>query len=147
VGKHSKALRRAQAATNQPSSTFQITAHAAHFSGPLPPPEILVKYNEALPGCAERIIAMAETQSKHRQSLESKVIESKCNAEKNGPIYGFIICMTAIIGGIFLIYTGKSPEGLASIGGSLAGLVAVFVYGKRKQAQELRDKAQSIIPR
>ena len=41
-----------------------------HYSGPLPPPEMLVQYNGAFPGCAERIVAMAERQSQHRQDLE-----------------------------------------------------------------------------
>src|SRR5258708_6290391 len=41
-----------------------------HYSGPLPPPEMLVGYNDAFPGCAERIVAMAERQSQHRQDME-----------------------------------------------------------------------------
>ena len=152
MGKHAKALRlarqQAQAAQAlQPPTGFQITAQAAHFSGPLPPPEILAKYNDALPGAAERIIAMAENQSRHRQSLETRVIDANCSAQKTGPIYGFVVCMTAILGGIYLIHSGKSPEGLASILGSLGGLVAVFIYGRRKQTKELKEKADAIVPR
>jgi uncharacterized membrane protein len=30
------------------------------FSGPLPSPEVLARYNDALPGGAERIVALAE---------------------------------------------------------------------------------------
>jgi uncharacterized membrane protein len=35
---------------------------ATRFSGPLPPPEALAKYNDILPGAADRIITMAEHQ-------------------------------------------------------------------------------------
>jgi uncharacterized membrane protein len=56
---------------NQPQAQFQIRAMGTHFSGPLPPPEILAKYNDALPNGAERIVAMAEGQMKHRQALEN----------------------------------------------------------------------------
>jgi len=52
------------------------TTTAETFSGPLPHPQILEKYNEVVPDAAERIIAMAENQSKHRQELETKAIES-----------------------------------------------------------------------
>jgi uncharacterized membrane protein len=125
---------------------FQITAHAAHFSGPLPPPEILIKYNEAVPGGAERIIAMAERQSEHRQELEKKVIETNCATQRTGPVYGFIICMTAILGGIYLIRVGKSPEGLGSIIAALVSLATVFIVGRVKQQKELREKAESVLP-
>lgn len=45
-----------------------------HFQGPLPPPQALVQYKAALPGCAERIVSMAKEQAAHRRALESRVI-------------------------------------------------------------------------
>ncbi|MXY23205.1 MAG: DUF2335 domain-containing protein [Acidobacteria bacterium] len=42
------------------------------FQGPLPPPGLLAKYNEAFPDCAERIVAMTEQQAAHRHALESR---------------------------------------------------------------------------
>jgi uncharacterized membrane protein len=115
-----------------------------HFSGPLPPPELLIKYNDAIPGGAERILAMAESQSQHRQVLEKKVIEANCSAQRNGSILGFLICIAAIASGTFLIYTGKSAEGLVPIIGALGGLVAVFVIGKNQQKKELDQKTTAI---
>ena len=58
---------------------------------------------------------------------------------------GFIICMTAIGGGIFLIQSGKGAAGLASIITALASLAVVFVYGRTKQKQELKEQ-QSTLP-
>jgi uncharacterized membrane protein len=57
-----------------------------HFSGPLPPPEILAQYNEIVPGAAERILKMAEEQSAHRRGLEDKTIRRNWMkvAEDNG---------------------------------------------------------------
>ena len=46
------------------------------FSGPFPHPDILKKFNDVVPGSAERIIKMAEDQSAHRKELENKVIAS-----------------------------------------------------------------------
>ena len=48
--------------------------------------------------------------------------------------------LTAIIGGGVLIALGKDTTGLTAIVGTLAGLVTVFVYGRRKDAEERREK-------
>ncbi len=134
-------LRRRLAQQNRPTGTFQITASGVQYSGPLPHPDILIKYNEALPGAADRIIAMAEKQSDHRQTLEAAVVASNCHAQKSGPIYGFIICMSAIIGGTYLVAIGKQATGLAAIITALASLAVVFIYGKTKQQEELKRKS------
>jgi len=115
------------------------------FSGPLPHPDILVKYNEAHPGAADRIIAMAEKQAAHRQELESRVISTSCQNAKRGPIYGFVICMTAISGGIYLIQSGKGAAGLTAIITALVSLAVVFVYGRTKQKQELKEQSTAAV--
>lgn len=110
------------------------------FQGPLPPPSFLAKYNEAFSGCAERIAAMTEQQLTHRHALESRAIDGKLSAERRGQALGFILALTAIIGGGVLIALGKDTTGLTAIVGTLAGLVTVFVYGRRKDAEERREK-------
>jgi uncharacterized membrane protein len=55
--------------------TSQTIKTAASFSGPLPPPSILGKYNDILPNGAERIMKMAENQSTHRIELEKLAIK------------------------------------------------------------------------
>jgi uncharacterized membrane protein len=138
-------LRRRLARQDQKQGTFQITASGIQFSGPIPHPDILVKYNDAHPGAADRIIAMAEKQAAHRQELERTVVNTNCLTAKRGPIYGFIICMTAIGGGVYLIELGKSAAGLASIIGALASLSIVFIYGRTKQQQELKQKSEALL--
>ncbi|HZL48592.1 MAG TPA: DUF2335 domain-containing protein [Solirubrobacteraceae bacterium] len=89
------------------------------FSGPLPPPEMLARYNDALPDGADRIVKMAEDQSAHRRTIESR-----------GQIFGFTLALVAIVGGIALIADGKSAEGLVPLVSALAGLVGLFIYGE-----------------
>lgn len=45
------------------------------FSGPLPSPEILQQYNNVIEDGAERVVKMAENQSKHRMQLENFAIK------------------------------------------------------------------------
>jgi uncharacterized membrane protein len=117
---------------------------AATFSGPLPPPEALDRYNQILPGAAERIIAMAESQHTHRQELEKRVIASNVSAQRLGTVLGFIVAMTAIVGGIWLIHDGKSTAGLTSVLTALGSLVGVFVYSKHEQQKDLVKKTETL---
>ena len=89
-----RGLTTSQSADSQ-SAEVRIQA-AMRYSGPLPPPEALERYNQILPGAAERIIAMAESQHAHRQGLEKHVIESNVSAQRLGTILGFVVAMTAI---------------------------------------------------
>ena len=114
------------------------------FSGPLPPPELLERYNQVLPGAAERIIAMAEKQQEHRQTIERNVIFGNTASQTRGNYLGFIVCMTAILGGIWLIYLGRETIGLAAVIAPITGLVAIFVVSKYQQKKELDAKASSL---
>jgi uncharacterized membrane protein len=115
------------------------------FSGPLPPPEALARYNDVVPGAAGRIIAMAEKQQEHRQELEQRVVFSNAETQKHGLHLGFVIAMTAILGGIWLISIGKETTGLVAIVTAIASLVGVFVYGKSEQKKELEKKSQAMV--
>ncbi len=124
------------------SGTMQasLTLQASRFSGPLPPPEILGHYNQIHPGAAERIICMAEQQGEHRRHLEKVAIEANAFSEKLGPILGFILAMTVVVGGIWLISKGLKTEGLVAVLSAVAAPVGVFVYGKNQQKKELESK-------
>jgi uncharacterized membrane protein len=108
---------------------------------------MLVKYNDAFPGAAERIVAMAERQSTHREEIETVVVTAAARSQTRGSWFAFIISMTAILGGVYLIKLGKSGEGLTAIITSLAALAAVFIYGKKKEKKELDEKADALAKR
>ena len=123
---------------------MRIQAEMHQWSGPLPQPEALERYNQILPGAAERILSMAETQHEHRLTIETNVIDSGVAAQKLGTILGFVIVMTVVIGGMFLIFEGKSTAGLAAVISSLTALVGVFVYSKREQQKDLANKTKNL---
>jgi uncharacterized membrane protein len=50
---------------------LQVNAQAISFSGPLPPPELLRKYDDLHPGLAERIIVMAEKEAEHKKMIDA----------------------------------------------------------------------------
>jgi|SRR5579884_2775204 len=90
------------------------------FAGPLPPPQILRSYEQICRGAADRILKMAEEQSKHRQTLEKSVVAASISSERFGMFSAFFITLVLIIGGIVLIVLGKSvPSGVV-------GFFAIF---------------------
>lgn len=110
----------------------------AGFTGPLPPPEMLAQYDAVISGGADRIVSMAEDQSSHRRRMESR-----------GQMFGFLLALIAILGGIGLILDGKSVAGLVPLIGAMGGLAGVFVYGEIRARQARRidtDQTSQAMP-
>jgi uncharacterized membrane protein len=98
-----------------------------HFSGPLPPPAVLKQYDDVAPGAAERIIKKFESQTAHRIKLETMVVLSGFIKEVGGLVCGFVIAMTAIIGGIYTVLQGHPFLGGSLSFAGLAALVGAFL--------------------
>lgn len=112
------------------------------FSGPLPPPEILKEYNEIVPGSAQTFVDVFTEQARHRMNLEQTHLRSDRRRSWGGLIAGFIIAMTALCGGILLVYLDHDAAG-ATIGTTgLGGLVGTFIYGAKSQRTERIEKAR-----
>lgn len=110
------------------------------FSGPLPHPDVLRKFEEVVPGAAERIIKMAEEQSAHRKDLEQKVISSDIARSKWGQILGFVIAISGlIVSAVISIYGNAIAGGIIGVG-TLASLVGVFMYGSTTRSKEREVK-------
>jgi len=125
-------------------TTAEIQISSSQFSGPLPPPELLKGYNEAFAGCAERVVAMAEAQSRHRQALENRVVNSNCANETRAQWFAFILALVIIGGGVYLLATGKSVQGFSAIILAVASLAGALVYGRSEQRKERSRKLQAL---
>ena len=121
-------------------SENDLEIRAQHFQGPIPPPNILSRYEEIVPGAAERIISMAEKQGEHRRNLEVKVIDKDSGRASRGQVFAFIIAMTIIIGGFTMIWKGKNLEGMTSIITAVTALVGIFIYGKINKNKRLSNR-------
>jgi uncharacterized membrane protein len=117
---------------------------AAFFAGPIPPPEILARYNDVVPNGAERILAMAERQSSHRESIETRIVDGNLKIQAQGNTRAFILALVIISGGIYLMATGQSGWGFAAIISSIASLVSVFAIAKSEQKKERLDKSTAL---
>ncbi len=112
--------------------------------GPLPPPEVLAQYQSIDPALVNRIVDMAETETKQRHTLERKWLDAKTDDRRaartqsgRGQIFGFVISLAFLGGALWATNSGNPGVGMALGGGTVLGLVAIFVTGR-----VLRDKTQ-----
>ena len=114
-----------------------VSERFERFIGPIPPPDVMEQYEKTLPGSADRILKMAENQSKHRQSLEKQRLFFSNREVHLGQIFGFLIGAIAIVTGGYTALSGAPiPGGFIGTAG-VVGLVSVFVIGSnRKPPQE-----------
>lgn len=122
----------------EPAVTQEISQHVAVFRGPLPPPDLLKAYNEAHPDAADRILRMTEAQGAHRRMAEEAIVKESLIRARRGQVFGFVIAMTAILGGIALLFFDKSIQGYATIGTGMASLVVAFTIGRVSQTRSAK---------
>lgn len=107
-----------------------------HHSGPIPDPITLERYEQILPGSADRILKMAEDQTEHRQDIERTVIRSRSRDSLLGVISGFILASLTIVSGTYAVIKGYQWSGAFLGTTGLVGVVSVFVYGTRSARKE-----------
>ena len=122
---------------------FSLFISESSFSGPLPHPEILKGYNEAVPGAAERIIKMAEKRLDHKIQLENNgfqlgdfAIKEQFRQSKRGQSFAFVVALFGLgLAGLLAYLDSEIVAGiLAST--TILGLVAVFANGKKEQEKQ-----------
>ena len=116
------------------------------YTGPIPPPEALARYNDAVPNGAERILAVFEKQSAHRQDIERTVIANDVVMARAGLVTGVIVALSIVFLAGYIVHTGvpqAAPSAAAIVGIDLASVVGAFIYGRRKNAEELARKMPS----
>lgn len=148
-------VRRPNQPTPQPKVTTTTTI--AHHSGPLPPPDDLHRYDQLLPGAAQRIIVMAETEQRHRISMEQATLisdqrhrdqvlaaqvsngNSVFRSDLFGQLCGWTVAMGCVGGAIYTVSVGGSPWAVAAF---LGLPVATIINAVRShQTKKRGDKS------
>lgn len=101
-----------------------IVAQATRISsGPIPHPDILRGYEEILPGSADRILSMAEGESKHRHEMEEEIIHTEGRDSLLGIIVAGILAFCALISGVIVVLVSDTPY--TSVIGAVFGLSGI----------------------
>ncbi|MEQ1674351.1 MAG: DUF2335 domain-containing protein [Candidatus Nitrotoga sp.] len=84
----------------------QAVAVSRQWSGPLPPPEALARFNEIVPNGAERVFKMAEAEQAHRISSENTGLVASIAEAKRGQLLGASISIVSLVSAIISVYLG-----------------------------------------
>lgn len=117
-----------------------VATHMESYQGPLPHPEHFERYEVILPGAADRILRMAETQSRHRQMIERREQLADVFLGWCGILSAFFICVVAIVGGVYCIREGRPVYGTILGGAGLAAVVGAFLYGRPKKPERQQGR-------
>jgi len=124
----------------------EIIAEAWRFAGPLPPPELFAEYDRVLPGSAERILAMAEREQKHRHDVVSRGQQDEHTLAKRGQAIAAVLGgMVIVIGGVGMVL-GRPLEGLGAVLLGAASLVTVFIVSRSKEPGEKNQQPEDRNP-
>jgi uncharacterized membrane protein len=111
-------------------TSLSISQQTTTVQGPLPSPEILHHYNQIVPGAADRIIAMAEHDFAHLQSMEKMRLSGMFIERRTGQIFAFILTILTLGSCVWLALTGHDRVA-GIIGGATAiSLASIFVLGR-----------------
>ena len=113
------------------------------YSGPIPPPEALARYEEIQSGAADRILKMAEKQQEHRMALETKAIGGQDDQSKRGQIFGFIaifLCIGAAV--FFAVVCNMTKFAATFLTVTMVTLVGLFLSGKNVMKKDLKEKSK-----
>jgi uncharacterized membrane protein len=104
-------------------------------AGELPAAETISTYEEVLPGAADRILRMLETQADHRMSMERTLVEGAARTERLGQLMGLVIVLVVFLVGAVLIVSGHQIPGTLLAIADLGVLVAVYL-GRQREAEQ-----------
>lgn len=115
---------------DQPPAVRRTALVQQTFSGPLPHPDILRQYEQIQPGFAERIMQMAESESRHRRQQENRAMSATIWEVRLGQIFAFLIGSLTIAAGSYTALHGSPIVGGLIGTGGVIGLVTVFILGR-----------------
>ena len=139
--------------SEQMISVTEVTEIMEQWSAPLPKPDDFARYEEVVPGSAERILAMAERharhlaeleveQSEHRQELERTVITGTERRANIGQWTATGIAVTALLVGGYIAGPAGAPNAGAAVVGSVFTLGAIVWFAGGRPPKRRNGEAE-----
>ena len=120
----------------KPDKAGVSASYAMALSGPLPPAEQFLKYDQALPGAAERILKMAEKELAHRHESETKIINGSIKADTRGQYFAYSITLISLGTFCYFAYSGLFVPSIFPGIVMVASIVVAFIGQIRGSRQQ-----------
>lgn len=113
---------------SQPQAQQQRVTQQVQWTGPLPPPDALDKFNQIIPNGADRILKMAESEQAHRIEYEKAGVLATAREARRGQYLGAAISLAAIVAAAVSAGMGAHwAVSVAFVGVPVLGLVRAIV--------------------
>ena len=99
--------------------------------GPLPDPGTLQRYQDISPELMNSIVEAFVSQGSHRKSIEKWIYKGGTVRSILGVVFAFIMGMTAIVAGAYLVLRDHAVAGTIFGGFGIAGIIRSFLAGTR----------------
>jgi len=113
---------------------------------------MLMDYEAALPGAAERILAMAEDRLEHRCALEKDELNSIIECRKldraerrRGQWLGFSVCIILVVAALIASLHGHDTFASIVGGTTIVSVIGAFVLGRVLPGSEPEKKTKGEI--
>ncbi|MCY4653622.1 MAG: DUF2335 domain-containing protein [Dehalococcoidia bacterium] len=127
-----------EASALESPKSASILVQQESWSGPLPPPDVLLEYNFVENG-AERLFRMAERQSEHRIDMATESLKADNSIATRGQWFGLIVVLAVLGLAAYMAYLGATAAAAAVVAIDVVGLATVFVYS-RLSRQDTRER-------
>lgn len=113
------------------------------FSGPLPHPQNFEGYEKVLPGSADRIIKMTESQVNHRINIEGQIVKRSLNQKTLGIIIGGVATVIILFVATYLALKGHDWLAGVMVTTTILGVITVFVLGSKPDNKDGEKSANN----
>jgi uncharacterized membrane protein len=112
-------------------SDASLKLERSYYSGPLPSPEDLARYQQVHPDAVTIILGNFNEQGLHRRELEAHLVRGVEKRAGRGQYIGAFLVGLGIVGGCVVAVVGEGVAGAAIAGSAFTSAAVVFVVGGR----------------
>ena len=116
----------------QQGTLRQIAVQQQSWHGPLPSPEQLARFNQVLPGCAERIVRMAEQEGEHSREVQMRAVKGTVRGQYIGQFSALAVAAGCLVASYNLAMSGHDAVAGILGGGTLTTVVLAFLNRKKE---------------
>lgn len=125
-----------QTATDIRDNSTQISIRRVDTDSPIFPIETLERLHNFRPDLVDEVIEMTTAESSFRRSETVRINTLEFSQRLVGQIAAFLLGLSSVSGGIWLVYLGKDWAGVSIAGMGLTGLAVAFIKSTSKPSEE-----------
>jgi len=122
-----------------PIETLQLLLQRESYSGPMPLPELLARYDQVLPGTAEIIRAEFQTNGEHTRKMELLIAQMHKDEWDKNRRAAQQLAWGALLASAVLAVLGHDGVAIAIATTTIGALVAGFLHQRKAEDAKAKE--------